>query len=214
MKIALMMENSQATKNAVIYNELKTVVGPLDYPVYNVGMSDEQDHHLTYIHLGIMASILINSKAVDFIVAGCGTGQGAMMSLNIHPGVVCGYCLEPSDAFLFNQINNGNALALAFAKGFGWGAELNVRYIFEKAFTSGERGQGYPLERAEPQQCNAALLNDVKAAVVKENYLDTLKAIDPELVKTAVTGERFQQCFFENCQVPEIEAYVKSVLNS
>jgi len=214
MKIALMMENSQAGKNAVIHKELKDVVGPLDYPVFNVGMSDEKDHHLTYIHLGIMASILINSKAVDFIVAGCGTGQGAMMSLNIHPGVVCGYCLDPSDAFLFNQINNGNALALAFAKGFGWGAELNVRYIFEKAFTTGERGQGYPLERAEPQQCNAALLNDVKAAVVKANYLDTLKAIDPELVKTAVTGERFQQCFFENCQVPEIEEYVKSVLNS
>jgi len=214
MKIALMMENSQAGKNAVIHKELKDVVGPLDYPVFNVGMSDEKDHHLTYIHLGIMASILINSKAVDFIVAGCGTGQGAMMSLNIHPGVVCGYCLDPSDAFLFNQINNGNALALAFAKGFGWGAELNVRYIFEKAFTTGERGQGYPLERAEPQQCNAALLNDVKAAVVKANYLDTLKAIDPELVKTAVTGERFQQCFFENCQVPEIGEYVKSVLNS
>lgn len=57
------------------------------------------------------------------------------MSLNIHPGVVCGYCLDPADAFLFSQINNGNALSLAFAKGFGWGAELNVRYMFEKAFT-------------------------------------------------------------------------------
>ncbi|GAM64940.1 4-deoxy-L-threo-5-hexosulose-uronate ketol-isomerase [Vibrio ishigakensis] len=91
--------------------------------------------------------------------------------------------LDPSDAFLFNQINNGNALSLAFAKGFGWGAELNVRYIFEKAFTTGERGQGYPVERVVPQQANAAILNDVKAAVVKENFLDTLKAIDPELVK-------------------------------
>ncbi|WP_432454656.1 MULTISPECIES: RpiB/LacA/LacB family sugar-phosphate isomerase [unclassified Agarivorans] len=212
MKIALMMENSQAGKNATVLDQLQTVVGGLDYPVYNVGMSDENDHHLTYIHLGIMASILINSKAVDFVVTGCGTGQGAMMSLNIHPGVVCGYCLDPSDAFLFNQINNGNALALAFAKGFGWGAELNVRYIFEKAFTTGERGQGYPLERAEPQQRNAGILNEVKSAVVKENYLDTLKAIDSELVKTAVSGERFQQCFFDNCQVPEIEAYVKSIL--
>ncbi len=48
-------------------------------------MSDENDHHLTYIHLGIMASILLNSKAVDFVVTGCGTGQGALMSLNIHP---------------------------------------------------------------------------------------------------------------------------------
>ncbi len=212
MKIALMMENSQAGKNAVVLNELQQVVAPQGDTVFNVGMSDENDHHLTYIHLGIMASILVNSKAVDFVVTGCGTGQGAMMSLNIHPGVVCGYCLDPSDAFLFNQINNGNALSLAFAKGFGWGAELNVRYIFEKAFTTGERGQGYPVERVVPQQANAAILNDVKAAVVKENFLDTLKAIDPELVKTAVSGERFQQCFFENCQIAEIEDYVRTVL--
>ncbi|AYO14713.1 hypothetical protein D0812_09965 [Vibrio owensii] len=212
MKIALMMENSQAGKNAIVLNELEQVARSQEYSVFNVGMSDENDHHLTYIHLGIMASILINSKAVDFIVTGCGTGQGAMMSLNIHPGIVCGYCLDPSDAFLFNQINNGNALSLAFAKGYGWGAELNVRYIFEKAFTTGDRGQGYPLERAEPQQRNAAILNDVKSAVVKENYLDTLKAIDPELVKTAVSGVRFQQCFFEHCQDAEIEAFVRDIL--
>jgi hypothetical protein len=134
------------------------------------------------------------------------------MSLNIHPGVVCGYCLDPSDAFLFNQINNGNALALAFAQGYGWGAELNVRHIFEKAFATGECGQGYPLERAVPQQKNAGILNEVNSALVKGNYLDTLRAIDPELVKTAISGERFQQCFFENCQDKEIEAFVKSLL--
>ncbi|UNH31047.1 RpiB/LacA/LacB family sugar-phosphate isomerase [Moellerella wisconsensis] len=212
MKIALMMENSQAAKNPVILNELQSVATPLGHDVFNVGMSDEHDHHLTYIHLGIMASLLLNSRAIDFVVAGCGTGQGALMSLNIHPGVVCGYCLEPSDAFLFNQINNGNALSLAFAKGFGWGAELNVRYIFEKAF-SGERGQGYPIERAEPQKCNAAILNQVKAAIVKENYLDTLRAMDQSLVQTAVSGERFQACFFEHCQDVEIAEYVRSLLN-
>lgn len=212
MKIALMMENSQAGKNAAVLDELNQVVSAQGDSVYNVGMSDENDHHLTYIHLGIMASVLINSKAVDFVVTGCGTGQGAMMSLNIHPNIVCGYCIDPSDAFLFNQINNGNALSLAFAKGFGWGAELNVRYIFEKAFTTGERGQGYPLERAEPQQRNAALLNDVKDAVVKADYLDTLRAMDQELVKTAVSGERFQSCFTENCQVPEIADYINTLL--
>ncbi|VDZ89579.1 predicted 4-deoxy-L-threo-5-hexosulose-uronate ketol-isomerase [Lelliottia amnigena] len=76
MKIALMMENSQAGKNAIILNELKGVADEKGFPVFNVGMSDENDHHLTYIHLGIMASILINSKAVDFVVTGCGTGQG------------------------------------------------------------------------------------------------------------------------------------------
>ena len=211
MKIALMMENSQAAKNAIILEQLKDVAEPLQHQVYNVGMSDEQDHHLTYIHLGIMASLLLNAKAVDFVVAGCGTGQGAMMSLNAHPGVVCGYCLEPSDAFLFNQINNGNALALAFAKGFGWAAELNARYMFEKAFT-GPRGEGYPVERKAPQVENANLLNDIKAATMKDNYLDTLKAIDQELVRTAVTGKRFQECFFANCQNQDIADYVTSLL--
>lgn len=210
MKIALMMENSQAGKNAVVLQQLTAVANDTGHAVYNVGMCDEQDHHLTYIHLGIMASILLNAKAVDFIITGCGTGQGALMSLNIHPGVVCGYCIDPADAFLFAQINNGNALALPFAKGFGWGAELNLRYIFEKAF-SGERGQGYPADRREPQVRNANILHQVKSAVVKENYLDTLRAIDGDLLKTAVSGERFQQCLFAHCQKPEIAAFVREV---
>ena len=95
----------------------------------------------------------------------------------------------------------------------GWGAELNIRYLFEKAFT-GEKGQGYPPERKESQVTNAGILNQVKAAVAKDNYLDTLKALDPELVKTAVGGERFQACFFENCQKQEIADYVRSVIDA
>ncbi|EXU76669.1 RpiB/LacA/LacB family sugar-phosphate isomerase [Erwinia papayae] len=213
MNIALMMENSQAAKNATVLEQLQAVAKDNHDAVYNVGMSDEQDHHLTYIHLGIMASILLNAKAVDFVVTGCGTGQGALMSLNIHPGVVCGYCIDPADAFLFAQINNGNALSLPFAKGFGWGAELNVRYIFEKAFT-GRRGEGYPVDRKEPQVRNAGLLNQVKSAVIKDNYLDTLRAIDPELVKTAVGGKRFQQCLFEQGKDAEIVAWVRQLIHA
>jgi ribose 5-phosphate isomerase B len=210
MKIALMNEFSQAAKNAVVLQQLKDVAAEQNHTVFNVGMSDDNDHYLTYIHLGIIASLLLNSKAVDFVVSGCGTGQGALMSLNAHPGVTCGYCIEPSDAFLFAQINNGNALALPFAKGYGWGAELNIRYIFEKAFT-GVRGQGYPAERKESQVRNAGILSGIKSAVAKE-YLDGLKAIDPELVKTAVGGERFQACFFEHCQDKAILDFVNGVL--
>lgn len=210
MKIALMMENSQAGKNATVWQELQNVAQPLGHQVFNVGMSDEQDHHLTYIHLGIMASVLLNSKAVDFVVAGCGTGQGALVSLNLHPGVVCGYCIDPADAYLFAQINNGNALSLPFAKGFGWGAELNLRFIFEKAFT-GEKGLGYPPERREPQVRNAAILNDVKATLLKDNYLDALRALDPALVKTALSGPRLQHCLFEHAQNQEIVGFVQAL---
>jgi len=210
MKIALMNEFSQAAKNPIVLEQLNTVASDLGHSVFNVGMDGDNDHRLTYIHLGIIAGLLLNSKAVDFVVAGCGTGQGALMSLNAYPGVACGYCIDPADAYLFAQINNGNALALPFAKGFGWGAELNVRYIFEKAFT-GAKGQGYPPERKESQVTNAGILNSIKDATTKP-FLDGMKAIDPELVKHAVSGERFQSCFFENGQDADIEAFVKSVL--
>ena len=88
---------------------------------------------------------------------------------------------------------------------------LLYSFIFEKAFT-GRKGEGYPPERKAPQIRNAAILNQVKAAVVKDNYLDTLRAIDPELVKTAVSGLRFQQCFFENNQDKEIDAFVRAIV--
>ena len=210
MKIALMMENSQANKNAIILNELNAVADEKGFPVYNVGMSDENDHHLTYIHLGIMASILLNSKAVDFVVTGCGTGQGALMSLNIHPGVVCGYCIDPADAFLFAQINNGNALSLPFAKGFGWGAELNLEYTFEKLFGFGS-GNGYPAERAVPEQRNKKILDAVRAHNFKD-LIACLKAIDQELVRGAIAGEHFAELFFANAKDEQIIAYVRELL--
>ncbi|MFV8783783.1 RpiB/LacA/LacB family sugar-phosphate isomerase [Microbulbifer sp. SA54] len=212
MKIALMNEFSQASKNAIVLKELQEVAVEQGHEVFNTGMCDDNDHYLTYIHLGIMGSLLLNSKAVDFVVSGCGTGQGALMSLNAYPGVFCGYCIDPADAYLFAQINNGNALAIPFAKGFGWGAELNIRYMFEKAFT-GVKGQGYPPERKESQVRNAGILTQVKDAVAKD-YLEALKALDPELVKTAVSGERFQACFFEYCQVPELAEFVRGVLDA
>ncbi|KDC50004.1 RpiB/LacA/LacB family sugar-phosphate isomerase [Pseudoalteromonas fuliginea] len=208
MKIALMNEFSQAAKNPIVLEQLNTVAKAQDHQVFNVGMDGDNDHRLTYIHLGIIASLLLNSKAVDFVVTGCGTGQGALMASNAFPGVACGYCIDPSDAYLFAQINNGNALALPYAKGFGWGAELNIKYIFEKAFT-GEKGQGYPAVRKESQVTNAGILSQLKVDIAKD-YLKALESIDPDLIKQAIGGSRFQDCFFKHCKDEAIAAFVKA----
>ncbi|MFX3876755.1 RpiB/LacA/LacB family sugar-phosphate isomerase, partial [Streptococcus suis] len=77
--------------------------------------------------------------AADFVITGWGTGVGAMLAANIFPGVVCGFAGDPTDAYLFSQIHGGNALSLPFAKGFGWGAELNLKLLFERLFAE-ERG--------------------------------------------------------------------------
>lgn len=210
MKIALMNEFSQASKNSIVLDQLKSVVVPMGHEVYNTGMCCDGDNpYLTYIHLGIQAALLLNSGAVDFVVTGCGTGQGALMSLNVYPGVVCGYCVEPTDAYLFLQINNGNALSIPYAKGFGWGAELNIKNIFEKAFGS-PKGMGYPTERKEFQNKNAEILNQVKKAVGKD-ILSALKSLDQDMVKTACSL-RFQECFFSNCKNKELEEYVRGIL--
>lgn len=211
MKIALITENSQAAKNELIFNTLKTVVEPLGHEVFNYGMySAEDPNSLTYVQNGILAAILLNSGAVDFVVTGCGTGEGAMLACNSFPGVICGHVQDPTDAFLFGQINNGNAIAIPYAKGFGWGAELNLGYMFEKLFT-GERGEGYPAERAIPIKRNKLILDAVKK-VTYRNLVDIMADLDQDLLKGAVSGEKFQEYFFANCQDETIAAAVRKVL--
>lgn len=220
MKIALLNEFSQAPKNEMIFNELKQVATSFGHEVFNAGMHKplldqdvpeaytESNPRLSYLHLGIQAAILLNSRAVDFVVTGCGTGQGALMSLNMYPGVVCGYCIEPTDAYLYLQINNGNALSLPFAKGFGWGADLNLNNIFTKAFSS-PTGQGYPAERKASQQKNAKLLLELKSQVAKP-VLEGLKSLDPAMVKVCLTPQ-FMACFSAGCQCDEMKRYVESL---
>ena len=76
MKIALINENSQAAKNEIIYNTLKEVADQKGYEVYNYGMyGKENESQLTYVQNGLLAAILLNSKAADFVITGCGTDR-------------------------------------------------------------------------------------------------------------------------------------------
>ena len=211
MKIALINENSQAAKNDLVYETLKKVVEPKGHEVFNYGMySAEDENSLTYVQNGILAAILLNSGAADYVITGCGTGQGAMLALNSFPNVLCGHVVDPSDAYMFAQINDGNAIALPFAKGFGWGAELNLQYIFEKLF-EGESGQGYPKERVIPEQRNKKILDEVKK-VTHVDMLTILKNIDQDLLKGAISGPNFSEYFFENCKCDEMAAAIKEIL--
>jgi ribose 5-phosphate isomerase RpiB len=211
MKIALINENSQAAKNEIIFNALKTVAEPLGHTVFNYGMFGAEDPaSLTYVQNGILAAILLNSKAADFVVTGCGTGMGAMLALNSMPGVFCGLIIDPTDAFLFGQINDGNAISMPYAKGFGWAAELNLQDVYRKLF-DGERGLGYPKERAAIMAKNRGILKEVKAAATKD-IVSALKGMDQDLVKGAIAGAKFQEYFFANSQDEAITAYVKSLV--
>ncbi len=211
MKIALINENSQAAKNELICNTLKSVVEPLGHEVLNFGMySAEDENQLTYVQIGLLSAILINSKAVDLVITGCGTGEGAMLACNSFPNVLCGHIVDPVDAYQFTQVNNGNAIALPFAKGWGWGCELNLSYIFEKLFVS-EWGLGYPRERAVPEQRNKKILDQVKK-VTHKDMMTILKEIDQDFLKETVSGAKFKELFFSNCKDENIANYIKGIL--
>ena len=211
MRIALMNENSQGAKNPMIEKSLRKVVEPMGFTVDNYGMYTAEDEaQLTYVQVGILAAVLLNSGAADYVITGCGTGEGAMLACNSFPGVICGHVEDALDAYTFAQINDGNAISLPFAKGFGWGGDLNLEYIFEKLFCE-ESGQGYPRERALPEQRNKKILDEVKKVTYRE-FTDILMEMDRELVKGALAGEHFQELFFANCKCEKIAACVREIL--
>lgn len=210
MKIALIIENSQASKSAVIHEALSDVAGSLGHEVHHYGMYGAEDGaQLTYVMNGLLAGILLNSGAADFVVTGCGTGMGSMLACNAMPGVFCGLVIDPTDAFLFSQINDGNAISMPYAKGFGWAAELNLRDVYSKLF-AGEPGAGYPRERAEIMRRNRGILKDIKAASCHD-MLDVLKAVDQDLLKAAISGEKFATLFEANAKDEGIKAYLRQV---
>ncbi len=210
MKIALINENSQASKNKIIYDALKKVANEKEYEVFNYGMENSEENNLTYVQAGLLAGILINSKAADFIVTGCGTGEGAMLALNSFPNVLCGHIVDPTDAYLFSQINAGNAISMGYAKGFGWGSELTLVNIFEKLF-EGEFGGGYPKERVEPEQANKKILDKVKQ-ITHKDMLTILKEIDKEFLYQTINREQFKKYFFENAEDGAIKDYIKTII--
>ena len=211
MRIALINENSQAAKNSIIEKALRKVVEPMGFEVRNYGMYAADDEaQLTYVQNGILAATLLNAGACDYVITGCGTGEGAMLALNSFPGVICGHVATPLDAYTFAQINDGNAISLPFALGFGWGGDLNLEYIFEKLFCE-PSGGGYPKERAVPEQRNKKILDGVKLVTYK-TMEEILPALDQELVKGAFAGKNFKEYFFADATDENLKALVKGII--
>ena len=210
MKIALLNENSQAAKNSMIEASLRKVVEPMGHEVVNYGMYTADDAcQLTYVKCGLLAGILLNSGAADYVITGCGTGEGAMLACNAFPRVLCGHIVDPSDGYMFAQINDGNCAALPFAKDFGWGAELKLEMIFQQLFGFGH-GNGYPKERVVPEQRNKKILDQVKE-VTHKDMLTILKEIDQTFLKETINGEHFAEYFYPACKDPAIAEYLRGL---
>lgn len=179
MRIAVINEVSARAKNADI---LAALSEHGDLSVDNAGMSSNGDEpELTYLQTGLMAALLLNLGACDFVVGGCGTGQGFLNSVLQYPGVVCGLITEPLDAWLFSQINAGNCVSLALNKGYGWAGELNLKLLFRELFRDSP-GAGYPPARSESQAQSRARLGEISRAA-HVPMPEIVKRLDPAVVR-------------------------------
>ena len=70
----------------------------------------EGESQLTYVQNGLLAAILLNTKLLTLSSPVAVLVKEQWLLLNSFPGVVCGLAVEPTDAYLFSQINGGNAL--------------------------------------------------------------------------------------------------------
>ena len=176
MRIAIINETSAADKNKDI---LKAVEGK-GHDVFNLGMKEKGvAPELQYNHTGFLTALVLNTGRVDFVVGGCGTGQGYLNAAMQYQGVFCGHILTPLDAWLFTRINGGNCISLALNQGYGWAGDKNLEFIFERIF-SVESGCGYPAERKEPQQASRKKLEEISAAVHLP-FPETVKAVPDDI---------------------------------
>ncbi len=183
MKIAVIIEGSTKIRNS----EVVAALDGMGHDVYNLGMKNvEGEPDLTYMETGFLTALLLNLKAVDFVIGGCGTGQGYMNMVLQFPGTACGMLFDSVDAFLFSQVNAGNCISLSLNKGYGnLGGGLNIRYMLEKLFND-TYGQGYPPARKEIQVKARKKLSDFSLAVHK-TMPEILRAMDKDIIKNALS---------------------------
>lgn len=191
MKIAVIQGSSQRDKNSLVYDFVKKSVEKFNYEVVNFGVYHDETIEYSYVETAMIISILLESKAVDFVVTGCSSGQGMMLACNSLPGVMCGYVSNPSDTYLFGRINNGNAISIPLGLNFGWAAEINLQCSLERLFDE-PFGIGYPKEEAGRKQKDTLILKSINS-FTKRKLKEVIPKLEEAFVKKVLSREEVFQ---------------------
>ena len=180
MKIGIIQASSQAGKNKLIFDAVKKYAAGSE--IINFGCAEDEPDRYSYIEISVLAGMLLSSGAVDFIVTGCSSGQGMMLACNSFPGVLCGYAPTPMDAYLFAQINNGNAVSLPLGEEYTWAGYKNfdatVARLFSEPF-----GQGYPRGEAARKLRDTELLKQIRRSS-QRTAVELLESLDGDFVRS------------------------------
>lgn len=208
MKIGVIQATSQKEKNNLLFECVKKATESFEYEVVNFGVFNDMESNYSYIEIAICASLLLSSKAVDFIVTGCSSGQGMMLACNSLPGVLCGYIPTPQDAFLFGRINDGNAISLPLGLNFGWLGEINLQCTLNMLF-DGPFGIGYPSQDAERKIHDTNLLKGINK-IAKHDWSKIIDEIDQDLLKKALNNYIVFDFIMKNSSDEEFKRMMQS----
>ena len=204
MKIGVIQASSQTGKNELLYDATKRYAE--GHEVVNFGCFPEETGKYSYIEISLEIGALIASRALDFIVTGCSSGQGMMLACNSIPGIICGYAPTPMDAYLFAQINNGNVISLPLGEGYTFTGEQNCERTIEKLFSE-TFGQGYPKQDAERKLRDTKLLKDLRNNS-QINFISFMKKADAELVEHALQRQNVLDYISTNGEDRQVSDWV------
>ena len=180
MRIGVIQASSQAGRNDMIFRTVRQAAAGAE--VINFGCRPEEEERYSYVEISLLAGLLLAGGAVDFIVTGCSSGQGMMLACNSFPGVLCGYAPTPVDAYLFAQINNGNAVSLPLGEEYSWTGlenfEATIARLFSEPF-----GQGWPKGDAARKLRDTELLKNIRRNS-QRSAAELLNALDKNVVKS------------------------------
>lgn len=208
MKIGIIQASSQKEKNSLLYNCTIEAAKKYGHEVINFGCFENETENYSYIEIAVEISLLLASKAVDFIVTGCSSGQGMMLACNSLPGVICGYVENPQDAFLFGRINDGNAVSYPLGLNFGWSGEINLKCTLEKLF-DGPFGESYPMKDAERKKKDTLLLKEINA-LTKREMTEIFTELNRELMKKALQRENVVEYILKYGNNAELAALIRA----
>lgn len=208
MKIGIIQASSQKEKNSLLYNCTIEAAKKYGHEVINFGCFENETENYSYIEIAVEISLLLASKAVDFVVTGCSSGQGMMLACNSLPGVICGYVENPQDAFLFGRINDGNAVSYPLGLNFGWSGEINLKCTLEKLF-DGPFGESYPMKDAERKKKDTLLLKEINA-LTKREMTEIFTELNRELMKKALQRENVVEYILKYGNNAELAALIRA----
>lgn len=207
MRIAVIQASSQVAKNELIYSAVKKYAA--DAEVINFGCFGNEDNKYSYIEISVLVGLLLSSKSVDLVVTGCSSGQGMMLACNNMPRVLCGYIPTPMDAYLFAQINDGNAVSLPLGEEYTWAGEENLDKTIAKLFSE-PFGQGYPKSEAERKLEDTRLLKSIRSSS-QIKMTELLKTLEKPLLYKVLSKKDVVEYVLENGRDEELSLLIKSI---